>query len=739
MIRKAEAASASPLSRSGEVKGEDKDDSIQEIIVTAQKKSERLQDVPVPVTVVDTEALATSGAGRIQDYYATVPGLSLNSFGGSPSYLTLRGLSTTDGTGPTTAMVIDDVPFGASTAVNLGQFGYPDIDPSDLARIEVLKGPQGTLYGADSLGGLIKVVTQDPSTAAFSGHVQVLGEDVLDGAAGYGVRGSVNIPISDTLAVRASAFDRRDPGYIDNVTTGQDNVNSVDAYGARLGALWRPSDAISLKLGAMFQNTQGFGTALINANYLSQPTLGDLQQTFLPGTQRYNAQIQLYTATLIAKLGDVNFTSVSGYGIQKWFNVLDFSEYASQYLPPTSPSTTGDAQDFVLHKFSQEFRLSASVGAWLDWLAGAFYTHEYSPLHQSVNAIDPTTGAFVETLDDFGNTETFYEYAVFGDLTFHITDRFDIQAGGRRSWSHQTLVPTTTGANVPPNAPPQPAQYATGDAFTYLVTPEFKISPDLMVYARVATGYRIGGPNFNYGVSGVPASFKPDTTTNLDLGIKGEFFDHALTIDAAAYYIDWKDIQLGVANNSSLCPGGCYYQINGTRAKSEGVELSLTARPVQGTTVRASASYNNAVLTQNLPLAAINYGAYALSGYRLPYSVRDSGSLGVEQDVVRFSGATGFVGANVTYISSRYAEFAGAPPSPTTLPRLEYPGYASVNLQAGVRYAPWLFNLFANNVGDKRGIMGSQTCCSMTNPTATGAYLSVIQPRTVGLSVSRDF
>lgn len=710
---------------------------IQEVVVTAQKRSERLLDVPVPVTVVDTQSLANSGAGRIEDYFATVPGMSLlgSISGGGTQYIVLRGLSTSAGSGPTVATVIDDVPFGASTAVNLGQFSYPDIDPSDLARIEVLKGPQGTLYGADSLGGLIKVVTQDPSTSGFSGHFQVLSEDIPDGNVGYAVRGSVNIPVSDTFAVRASAFARKDPGYIDNVYTGQDNVNDVGAYGARVSALWRPSEAVSLKLAALFQNTQGFGLSQINANQTLQPTIGDRRQTNWPGSGRYDVQVQQYSATLNVKVAGVTVTSVSGYGIDKWSNFSDWNAYTSgditPYLPQIAPQFTGVASDVFsqysdVNKISEELRLSAPLGPHLDWLVGGFFTHEHSLLAQDENPAAATTGAFIGPAPwQSVFPVTFTEYALFGDLTVHVTDKLDVQFGGRESSQRQLVGEDFEGVGYESINffGPQPNLRADGSAFTYLASPEFKIAPDAMVYARVASGYRIGGVNFNYGFAPfVPQSFGPDKTTNYELGAKADLFDHTLSIDTSVYYISWKDIQV------STVQGGLYYQINGGSAKSEGVELSLQWHPARGTTLSAVGSVANAELTQSLP----PNGGYGLAGDRLPFSARASGSLTADQDIFRIDDATGFVGATVTYLGSRLDAFTGSAANP----RLVFPSYSTINVHAGVRYDHWAINWFANNVADKRGIIGGNASVAVQNP---GYVATVIQPRIVGLSVSRDF
>jgi len=246
---------------------------LQEIVVTAQKRIERLQDVPVPVTALDAETLAQRNQNRLQDYFAAVPGLSLNagSFGGGGQQnLSIRGLATGSFSNPTVGIAIDDVPFGASNQVAWGAALIPDLDPGDLDRIEVLRGPQGTLYGASSIGGLIKFVTRDPSVDGPSGRAQVLVNGVQHGELGYSARGSANVPISDVLAVRASGFTRRDPGYIANVSTGQHDVNRADVYGGRLSVLWKPSAAVSLKVAALLQNTEGDGNPAVDADVDSE-------------------------------------------------------------------------------------------------------------------------------------------------------------------------------------------------------------------------------------------------------------------------------------------------------------------------------------------------------------------------------------------------------------------------------------------------------------------------------------
>jgi iron complex outermembrane receptor protein len=718
-----------------------------EILVTAQKRTERLQDVPVSITVLDPNSLAENGQNRLVDYFATVPGLSLNgsAFGGGTQYLVIRGLSTGEFQNPSVATVIDDVPTGSSSALSFGNFSAADLDPGDLDHIEVLKGPQGTLYGADSIGGIIKYVTKDPSTTALSGRVEVDGVDIPGGGLGYGVRVAVNIPVSDQFAVRLSGFARRDPGYIDDLTTGQKNINSADVYGGHFAALWMPEEDVSLKVAALIQKTDANGADYVNSNGLAQFPEGDLKQTGLPGTGPYTTENQLYTATLKAKVAGLDVVSVTGYGVTKLDNTTDDTGLFGGPAPSYSESEFGvPGVNLVSHyeteKLTQELRISSSIGHWLDWRVGGFYTRESSPGTPYEEYVAETLVGSAVGVQYYATEPTLNlsEHAIFGDATVHITDRFDLQLGGRESWNKQNYESVGSGRlafdlfGVTPFIY-QPLTHTSGDAFTYLVTPEFKISRDLMVYARIASGYRVGGPNLGVtAIPAIPSSFKPDTTTNYELGVKGDLFEHQLTFDAAAYYIDWKNVQVEQLYNYYS------YTTNAGNAKSEGLEASVQAHPARGLTITAQGSYDNAVLTQNELPPTVAF--YALAGDRLPYSLRWSGGLTANQDISLSGEWIGYVGGAVNYVGSRPSEFASGPP-PYTLAteRPWMPAYTQINLRTGLRHDSWLINLFANNVGDKRGIIGGVGSGGYAIGLNGGGYATVIQPRTIGLSVVRTF
>lgn len=703
---------------------------IEEIIVTAQKRSERLQDVPVPVTAISAETLVQQNALRLEDYYASVPGLSMSTTDFGWPLLAIRGLTTGGYTNPTVAVIVDDVPYGSSTAIANGE-EVPDIDPSDLSRIEVLRGPQGTLYGASSLGGLLKYVTLDPSTDAVSGRVSAGLTSINNGTGlGYSVRGAINVPLSDTLAVRVSAFTRIDPGYIDNILTGQNGINRVDASGGMFSALWRPVENFSAKFTTLVQHDKAFGLSLVDlpTNGYVGPQLGDLQQTNVAGTGVSSKTLEAYALTLKGKIGSVDLTSVSGFNEKRYYDSDDFTDIFGSYTQQQFGVAGTPIEEFDdVRRFTEELRLSSSIGTSIDWILGGYFDHETSHYVEDLDAAVPATGRAVGNWAVYSIPNTYLEYAAFADVTYHFTDRFDVQIGGRESHNRQTLNETTSGVYDPVFlGVPSPVNYvqvnSSDSSGTYLLTPRFKVSDDLMVYARLASGYRPGGPNYN--VPGAPLTYKPDTTQNYEIGVKGDALDHIFTFDASLYYIDWQNIQLYLVNPAT---GETFYA-NGGHAKSQGVELSIESRPLQGLTVSAWVTWDEAALTQAFPA---NTAAYGESGDRLPYSSRFSGNLSLEQQFPLSGQVTGFVGSTVSYVGNREGIFTGTAGDPA--PRQEFPGYVKSDVRGGVKYGTWTFNLFANNVADRRGILAGGLGSNI--PYA----FQYIQPRTIGLSVAKTF
>jgi outer membrane receptor protein involved in Fe transport len=311
---------------------------------------------------------------------------------------------------------------------------------------------------------------------------------------------------------------------------------------------------------------------------------------------------------------------------------------------------------------------------------------------------------------------TYAERAVFTDLTFHVTDRFDVQVGGRESQIKQAVTESLSGVLI--RTATVSEGHSKADAFTDLVTPRFKVSPGLMVYARLASGYRPGGPNTNAALLGLPSQYNPDKTQSYEIGVKGAVLDHSLSFDTSLYYIDWKEIQL------NLVQKGLAYDANGGAAKSEGVEISAESNPLTGLAVSAWLTWDDAVLTQAFPSTSIVYG---VTGDRLPNSTRFSGNLSLRQDFRLTGRLTGFAVAAVSYVGDRVGTFKA------TSRRQIFPAYTQANLRAGMMYDFWTADLFVTNVADSRGVLAGGLD---TVPANSFVYT---QPRTVGLAISRTF
>lgn len=696
---------------------------MENVVVTAQKREQRQEDVPVPVSVISAQILTDNGQLLLRDYYTSVPGFTLQADILSGQDLYIRGIAT--GGNPTVGVTVDDVPFLPATEATAGAF-VPDIDPGDLERIEVLRGPQGTLYGSNSMGGLVKYVTKDPSTDGLTGRIEAGTSSVYNGAEpGFNVRGSANIPLTDTLAVRVSGYRRQDPGYIDNPGNCDGipcaaiaGINETEAYGGRLSALWRPAADFSLKLGAIYQSIRANGTNDVDV----AAGLGPWQQNYIPNSSGYSRSIALYSADLKAKLGGVDLVSLTGYSRTSTDCSLDFG-FAFGATVQKDYGVSGAVYHCfdTAPKYTQELRLSSSIGDKFDWLVGGFYSYEHLGPNglQTVEAENPTTGEILS--NGFYRFLTFAAYresAGFADFTYHFTNQFDVQIGARETHSELVGNPSLgygPGFGPPPYPNVGSAEGGTNNIFTYLFTPEYKISPNLLVYARLASGFRPG--QANQLVPNAPPTSSPDKTQNYELGLKGDFLDSKLSLDSSLYYIDWKNIQLSLSN------GTYNYNANGSAAKSEGVEESVTARPIAGLTIQGWIAYDNAVLTEAFPVTSTVPGA---PGDRLPFAPRFSGHFAFNDDFPLWNQTKGYVGGEVSYVGYREGAF-------TVGQRTQFPEYTRTDLRAGLKDNSWTFNLYADNVANVRGLVGGGATYLPTN-----AFI-YITPRTIGVNATKSF
>ena len=710
---------------------------VEEIVVTAQKREQTLIDIPQAISVVSGDTLEAHQASNFSDYLKLVPGLQLVQSTPGQGRLVMRGVNT-GGVASTVAVYMDETPFGSSSALVNGAVLAGDFDTFDVACIEVLRGPQGTLYGASSMGGLLKFVTNTPDTSGYLARARVGVEGVKGGDASYNANAMVNVPLGETVAFRASGSYRKVGGFIDSIGTSgsdvEDNINDAKIYGGRASLLFKPSDAFDLRLTAVLQNIKADAPTVVESDpntletKYGRPTLSQ----FVPAFS--NVDYRVYNAVLNYDLGFGTLTSSSSYTRQNQTKRDD----ASFNLSGLIKAALGPANDLYLgqktnnRKYTQEVRLASNAGAKFDWMVGGYFTDEKGLIFQEYVAVTPGTLNKIPTLPKLAEvnlSSTYKEYAGFANATVHLSDKVDIDLGGRYSHNKQTAAQTASGV-LAGGTPVNTGLKSSDNVFTYSIAPKYKLDDNRAVYARVAKGYRPGGPNVipPSAPAGTPSSFAPDKVTSYEAGFKGESADHRLTLDVAAFHIDWKGIQLlTVVNNFGI-------NANGADAKSDGVEFNATARLEGGLTLSVNGAYTDAKLSGDT--SALVGGK---KGDQLPFTPKLS--LGLNGD---YSWSLGdkqaYVGASLRVLGKQSGAFDATYRAAHSSQR-KVPSYEVVDLRAGVDFGKVDLEVYVKNLTDADGKTSTSTITANGSPVYPGGAMGtgVIRPRTIGVSLTAGF
>ena len=688
-----------------------------EIVVTAQKRRQRLIDVPQSISVISGQSLENQHAQRLSDYLTRIPSANIVESQPGNSRIVLRGINA-GGVGATVATYIDETPFGSATSLANGAILAPDIDPFDLERVEVLRGPQGTLYGANSLGGLVKYVTVAPDPHTFGAAAEAGAEDVSHGEMGYWLRAAGNIPLSNTAAFRVSGFYRSDPGYIDDPNHGTD-VNDGKHYGGRASFMVRPAQGLRIRLSAMAENLRSDNTSTIDLDPETlRPSLGTLEHARVLNEPN-DVNYRLYNGTIDYDFGPMMLVSATSYGTLDQTQVEDASAQYGALLSAIfeTPLGTGVAQTMNQRRFTQEVRLASSGKQALEWTIGGFYTHEKNRLGQNLFGVDGTNGAPISSFDGLilvNLPSRYSEYAGFANATWHLAPKFDLTAGGRWSHNKQTEVQNTDGPLA--GGASSFGGHSSDSVFTYSVAPTFKPNDNTRIYARVAKGYRPGGPNAvsPLAPSDVPRQFGPDTTTNYEIGVKTQTADHLLSLEVTGFLIDWKAIQL-------LAQVGDFgVNTNGGSARSKGIEFTAGFNPSSGLSLFANGAYVDAHLTSDAP--ALVGG---VAGDPLPYNPKWQATVGAEYEHRLNLKMTGHAGLSWHYTGTRYSDFDAASGQRRLRP------FGQLDAHAGVDIDRFRIDAFAHNITDSRGIVNLGFFGAVSGDISA----AVIQPRTIGLSL----
>ncbi|MGH6613342.1 TonB-dependent receptor [Sphingomonas sp.] len=711
-----------------------------DIVITASKRSERLQDAPLAVSVISADILKTQNVRSFQDYASLIPNLNqaLGSAGGT-GVIILRGLYTGSlQVTSTSATYLDEAPFTPNGAYAIGAYSTPDPDLVDVERIEVLKGPQGTLYGASSLGGLVRVIPKnaDPAQRGLSGSVQFGGSVAEGGNLGFTARGSAYLTIvPDVLAVSASGFRRRDPGFITNVFSGKDNYGQTDSQGGAFGVVLKPTDSLTLRGRYLTQNTDTIGTLIQdNVQATGTSSFGKRMQSDQAGAHTI-AALRLYEAVADLKTDLGTATVIYSHTTNRLDQTSDGTRTYGALLPlflggpppagffvrfDVAPTTNAD---------TEEFRFASRKFGPIEFLLGFYHTSQRS-LYRTTATDFTATGALLPApFDNLINADIFDNYketAGFGNLTVYFTDEIDLTGGIRYTSNSQRGRQVSNGLLLGNPGPKVDMPFTIDEnKVLYQVNLRWRPTPTLSLFARTATGYRPGGPNITPDPNF--ARFTADTTTDYEFGAKGSLLDRRLTYDLSLYYIDWKGVQL-----TSLTPLGLAVITNGGSAKVKGVEAQASYAVPGGLTIGGSFGYNAAKIRRIDAAPGAFLGARA--GDRLPgsprYTFAGYGDYAFElgQDVKAGLGATVRYQDGIT--SSFPLSFAN--PNYTT------PGYATLDLRASLKFGNYSVQAAVANVTDANGLTGYATTRLLpgqTNPSQ--AYL--IRPRTFSLTASANF
>jgi len=695
----------------------------QVIVVTAQKREERLQDVPISISVVSGEDLAEKGATQLTEIAGYIPGLHVNNLGApGQTQVSLRGIFPL-GAGAAVGTYIDDVPVGSSTVYTESSAFIVDLLPYDIARIEVLRGPQGTLYGASTVGGLLKYVTVVPDLNEFSARVGVEGFTLAHaGEIGYAVQGLVNVPlVTDRLAVTASFAHRDTPGWIDNVQTGEHDQNSFDQTGFRGSLLWRPTDNLTIRLSAMHQEIDSDNGTVIAQDLTGTPLgNGRSNWNYIPETLK--SDFTNYAGTIEYDFGFATLSSATSWTDTKRVEVQDASRIYGVLFPLFSGGLVDAGlapftNTISMEKLTEEVRLTSRSGGRFEWMAGFFYTDEDAGNDQIVNSLD-FDGEVNTLLDPFvtaGLPSTYKEYAFFGNATFRVTDQFLLSGGLRWAHNKQTFRQQSAGAILPTTDTPNKSDESI---VTYSISPQYHFNDDTMIYARVATGYRPGGPNVI--ATGIPPTFDPDTVTNYELGLKTRLANRTVTLDLALFRINWDDIQV-----TQSFPGGSALG-NGDTARSQGFEAAVLWRPVPGLSLGANGAYTNAELTADAP------GIDGQDGDRLPSVPKFSGALTADYKFPVSSSAKAAVGGGLRYTGSRGS---GVESDPTSL---HLGSYTAIDLNGSVTFGDrYTVRAYVRNLTNSGGPIARNIIPGFFGPINITEI--PLQPRTIGLGAEVSF
>ncbi|WP_332658711.1 TonB-dependent receptor [Brevundimonas sp.] len=723
---------------------EDQATALEEVIVTATRREERLQDVPLSITTLSQEELNERGIVNYDGLATATPGVVLNRASANFNNFTARGIAT-NGYGAnlqsTVAIYLDELPISSNGNSTI-------LDPSlyDVERIEFLRGPQGTLFGSGSLAGALRILTHDPDPSRFDASALVDLGIMNEGGLRQRYSGMVNVPlVEDQLALRIVGFSRNEEGWVDNVGTGIENANTLIQYGGRAILQWEPTDRFVARLMYSREISNPHDSSLTN------PARGDFIR-YSDRPDLFQSDMANFNATLEYQFDGARLTSSSTWSDYTGLFHVDLAGSYGQAFPF---ALDADGYDDT---FVQEVRLVSDAGGRFDWSLGGFYFRKRRDVDYNYRsnpaflAARNLTGLPDEYYNRFQSYFIAHEVAAFGQLTYRFTPdlwvtgglRYGVtdaqgftEAGGYNS-NYLTLAFFGV-RNFPITMTPIAAAEgvkAEEEGPSYRLSLSWRPVPAVTTYAAVSTGFRPPIVNARAGAVSVldptdiviPYGATSDELINFEVGVKGRWFDGRLFADAAVYWIDWNDIQVQ-ANRVS---DSVQFATNIGGATSKGAEVSLTALPFDGWTVAVTGSWNKAEVDDLTAQEAAISGA--VMGARLA-GPEFSGSVRINYEWQPTPGVTGNASLAVSHVGSFPNAFPNTPGRPLVpLPTYdETDSYTVVNGNVAFAFTNFTVAAYVENLFDDKSI-------NYVHPEAfiDGRY-GRQRPRTVGVRVGYEY
>ncbi len=709
-----------------------------EVMVTANRRREPEREVPMHVDNVSATALQQLGAKNLNDYVSYQPGVFFASAGGAgQGELVMRGVSTGNQTSPTVSVYIDDVPIGGSTVYAAAATFVFDPALLDLDHIEFLYGPQGTLYGAGSMGGLVKYVTVKPDTSGFSGSV---GGDVSNtqrGGMSYSEHATLNLPlVKDKAALRIAAVDQHTTGVYKAVgETPAGGADRTHTKGARMQLEIDPIDKLTLNVTAMAQRIAADGLSMGDFNLQGQPISGGPYNRKLNHREPFTQTLELYSFSAAYDFDWATLDWISSYQNFTNHSVQDYPDSFLSLLNLLGSALGIDQQlsslyvdsQYTVHKTSQEIRLTSRKNDNFDWLGGLWFNRENvweQYVLEGNNASSPGLTSLIQQQVNAG----FEEYAGYGDITWHADPTIDLTIGARASGNSQHLSNFEDGPVA--GSPGGFREHLLSDDVTKMITLSWRPNSQDSYYMRASTGYRPGGlqapiqstllgPNPN-----ARDTFGSDNLQSYELGYKSSHLDGHLNVGIDGYDIEWNHLQL-----YTYTLGNTIIQ-NAGDARIEGVEMqaSYSNGPWQ---FNASSAYTDAHTLNGNPELGIAPNS------PLPYSAKWAGTLGGKYKFM-LAGTDAYVGANLRSSSHRNAGFNGD----TSDPNFKLPGFTFLDLNTGVNLRNGTnIDFYVRNVLNREVPIGTLNDEAVNFLASVGGPMLVQMstPRTVGVAFNMPF